>query len=290
MKKDNLSEKVKRANIVYHTVLSESYNQQQPYFRPENLERVDKLVHSFIEKSGTNFILDVACGTGFMLGIAKKYFDYCIGFDITPAMLRKAKENFCKEIAVGKIILCLSDAYNMPFRDGIFNVCSIYSSLHHFSKLEPVFRETFRMLKNGGIFYSDEDPNFYFFRDLKVLNDMINNNNQQTKNYSNILKKEINSVNKVDREIKIQYGINEKTTSFAEYQKLVKGGMKKKSLEKILKKIGFNEVDSKYRWYLGQGEYIHKSPEVSNLIDQYLRTNLPFSKNFFKYFYIIATK
>ena len=290
MKEDNLSDKVKRANIVYHTVLSESYNQQQPYFRPENLERVDKLVHSFIEKTGNNFILDVACGTGFMLGIAKKYFDYCIGFDITPAMLRKAKENFSKEIAVGQIILCLSDAYNVPFRDGIFNVCSIYSSLHHFSILEPVFQEIFRLLKNGGLFYSDEDPNFYFFRDLKVLNDMINNNDQQMKNYSNILKKEINSVNKVDREIKIKYGLNEKTTAFAEYQKLVKGGMKKKSLEKMLKKIGFNEVDSKYRWYLGQGEYIHKSPEYSNLIDQYLRINLPFSKNFFKYFYIIATK
>ena len=275
-----LSKEVIKANIAFHTALSESYNSLQPFFRPENVERVDKLLCSFVETTGNNLFLDVACGTGFMLGIAYSHFDFCVGLDITPGMLTEARKTLPDK---KNILLCLADANYMPFRDKLFDLCSIYGSLHHFAVLEPSLREVYRLLKGGGIFYSDQDPNFYCFRDLKALKDVSVN--------SSILMREIDAVNRVDVRLKEKYGIDERTTRFAEFQKLIKSGLKKEVLDNTLKKIGFKEINSQYRWYLGQGHHLHHvSADFANSVEEYLRSCLPLSKNLFKYFYITASK
>lgn len=274
-------ENVKKANIIYHSALSEKYNEQQPHFRPENVERIDKLLRGFAEKAGDKRFLDIACGTGFMLGIAKRYFDCCIGVDNCDDMLKKAEETFPREISEGKIILRLSDATDIPFKE--FNVCSIHGSLHHFFELEPVLREVYRVLRKGGIFYADQDPNFYFFKDIEAIKD--------SSEHSNIVLREVSAITGVTEKYEEEFGLAREVTSLAEFQRFVKGGMKKEIVEEILKNVGFSQVSVTYRWYLGQGYVYHQlSPELAESIEEYLRMCLPLSRNLFKYFYIVAVK
>lgn len=260
---------VVKANIIYHTAMSETYNEYQPYFKQENVDRVKLQMQNFAEKAGRNLLLDIACGTGFMLDVAQKHFDYRVGVDVTPAMLRKAKEV--------SPFLCIGDVGNLPFRDGIFNVCSLYSSLHHFFTLEPTLQEVYRLLVKGGILYADEEPNFYFFRNFRDL--------KGDSHSSAIVAREIQAINMVSKKIKRDFGINEEITKSAEIQKLVKGGMKKELMEMILNEIGFEEVNVEYRWFLGQSRV-----QDGDIIEEYLRMCLPLSKNLFKYLKITATK
>ncbi len=282
-KNEITEESVKKANIIYHSALSEKYNEQQPHFRPENVERVDKLLRGFAEKAGNNLFLDIACGTGFMLEIAKRHFDCCIGVDNCEDMLKKAKDILSKEISEGKIILRLSDASNVAFSDGMFDVCSIHGSLHHFFELEPVLREAYRVLKEGGIFYADQDPNYYFFKDIEAIKD--------SSDHSNIILREVSAITEVAEKYEKEFELDKEITRLAEFQKLFRGGMKKEVIEEILKKVGFSQVNVNYRWYLGQS-YVHHqlSPELAESIDKYLRMCLPLSRNLFKYFYIVAVK
>ena len=285
MKKGDLSEKVIGANIAYHTALSESYNEQQPHFRPENQERVNKLLRGFAEAAGDARFLDIACGTGFMLGIAERHFGHCVGVDNCEAVLDKAREAFSKEISEGKIALRLLDASEtIPLESESFNVCSIHGSLHHFFKLEPVLREAYRLLKEGGIFYADQDPNYYFVKDVQA----IKNPNAE---HSDIVLREVNAIPAIMEAYKKDFGLDEETINLAEFQSLVKGGMKAEVVEEILKKVGFSQVSVTYRWYLGQGYVLHQlAPGLAESIDEYLRMCLPLSRNLFKYFYIVAVK
>ena len=285
MKEDDLSEKVIGANIAYHTALSESYNEQQPHFRPENQERVDKLLRGFAEDAGDARFLDIACGTGFMLGIAKRHFGHCVGVDICEAVLEKAREALSKEISEGKITLHLSDASGtIPLESESFNVCSIHGSLHHFFNLESVLREAYRLLKEGGTFYADQDPNYYFLKDINA----IKNPHAE---HSNIVLREVNAIPAIMKAYKKDFGLDEETISLAEFQGLTKGGMKKEAVEEILKRVGFSHVSITYRWYLGQGYVLHQlAPGLAESIDEYLRMCLPLSRNLFKYFYIVAVK
>ena len=285
MKKGSLSEKVISANIAYHTAISESYNEQQPHFRSENQERVDKLLRGFAEKAGGARFLDIACGTGFMLGIAKRHFGHCVGIDNCEAVLEKARETLSKEISEEKITLYLSDASKViPLESESFNVCSIHGSLHHFFELEPVLKEAYRLLKEGGIFYADQDPNYYFLKGVEVIKNL-------NAEHSDIVLREVNAVPAIIENHRRDFGLDEETVSLAEFQSLVKGGMKKEAVEEILKKVGFSQISVTYRWYLGQGYVLHQlSPGLAESIDEYLRMCLPLSRNLFKYFYIVAVK
>jgi len=279
MGENSLYEKVSRANIVYHTILAETYDETQPYFSLENVERIRELVLKLMDNKIPSIFLDIACGTGFMLSIVNSYFDYCIGLDITPEMVVEARRKFYNM----NVFLCIGDANNIPFRKSQFNFSSIYCSLHHFVELEPVLAEMYRVLKDDGVFYSDEDPNFYFLRDVKDLETELVG--------LSFLARDVKSVRGADEIVGDKHGIDAEVTRLSEFQRLAKNGMKKEDVENILEKVGFKRVSSEYRWFLGQGHYLHcVSTEVSNVIEGFLRGCLPLSRNLFKTFYTTAVK
>jgi len=220
-----------------------------------------------------------------MLGIAKRHFGHCVGVDNCEAVLEKAREALSKEISEDKIALHFADASEtIPLESGSFNVCSIHGSLHHFFKLEPVLKEAYRLLKEGGIFYADQDPNYYFVKDIQAIKN-------PTTEHSDIVLREVNAIPAIIENYKKDFGLDEETITHAEFQSLVKGGMKKEAVEATLKKVGFSQISVTYRWYLGQGYVLHQlAPGLAESIDEYLRMCLPLSRNLFKYFYILAVK
>jgi ubiquinone/menaquinone biosynthesis C-methylase UbiE len=272
MRKRYTEREIRRANIIYHTKLADTYNKKQPCYKPENISRVRKN----IEEWPGNYLLDIGCGTGFIIDIANKYFDYCIGLDITKAMLKKI------DLSSGNVMIQLADCSKLPFRNEVFDVCTAYGFLHHLLSLKQTFKEVSRCLKKGGIFYADQDPNYYFWEEIKNL---------KNDDYSDILTKEIASIQNVCNKLKDEFDLDPKITSLAEYQKIARGGMKEEVITRLLTEVGFSTIKFEYQWFLGEAHVIHNiSPKFAELIEKHLKECLPVSKNLFKYFSFVAIK
>lgn len=276
MRKKYSQEEVNRANIKYHAILADSYDSEQPHYKEENIKRVDGIIRDLATRYGNRSLLDIGCGTGFILNIAKKYFNRVVGIDITQEMLDKV------DLSSGNIELKLAESSGMPFGDESFDVCAAYGFLHHLLELGPTFKEVFRCLKIGGVFYADLDPNYYCWKEVNKLG---------KENYSIILQREIDSMQNAHVELKNKHGLSEHTVKLAEFQKLIASGIRKEAIDETLHRVGFQQVGLEYQWFLGQGYVFHNiSEEASSQIDSHLRKLLPLSRCLFKYLSFRATK
>lgn len=212
------------ANIKLHTQLSDVYRETEPHYFPENVSRVETILSSLAKTKGRGSLLDVGCGAGFIIDIAKKYFASIQGIDITPAMLQKIDTTGIK----GDIKLKIAEVEKIPFKDGSFDVCTAYAVLHHLYDLKPAFIEIYRVLKPGGIFYSDTDPNFYFWEAIKSL--------PENKLYSDIITRELQAVKHKDEELEKKYSVSPATLLAAEVLKHKKGGFREEEIREMLKK------------------------------------------------------
>lgn len=268
--------KITLANIDYHTVLSSTYDEDSPHFKPENQERLRAKIKDFSQKTKGGKLLDAGCGTGFILNIAKDYFEEVVGLDITPAMIEKVKKETNVKTVVG-------DLYEMPFEDNSFEVCTAYGVLHHLYDPVSVIKEAYRCLKPGGYFYSDSDPNRYFFEAIYNLT--------ENKNHSDIIQREIEATKKEEEMTSARYKMDKNTIRLAEYQKISCGGLDGDKILQEMEKIGFKNIILKYEWFLGQAQIMHgKSFELAEEIEAYLTRALPVSKALFKYLSFIAIK
>jgi len=269
-------EEIKRANIEYHSRMANSYDKEQPHYKPENVKRVENIIRDLAERCDHNSLLDIGCGTGFILNIARKYFDRVVGVDITQAMLDKV------DLSSGNIELRLADSSDMPFDDESFDVCTAYSFLHHLPKLPPTLKEICRCLKKEGVFYADAEPNYYCWREIDRL---------AVGEYSQVLQREIDSIRSVSDGLKTEYDLSEDIVKLAEFSRFIRRGLKRESVINSLTKAGFSKVDFEYQWFLGQGYVIHNvSEESAEHILLHLKRLLPLSRGLFKYFSFIAKK
>lgn len=270
------SAKIIEANIAYHSALAETYDKEQPHFKQENVERVDTLLKAIAVEIGGDSLIDLGCGTGFILNIAKKYFKRVVGVDITQKMLDRV------DGTGGNIELYKSDTANTPLNSDQFDVCTAYGFLHHLQDLKATLVESHRLLKRGGIFYADLDPNYYYWDTIKNI--------QNCKIDNEIIKREVQSIiAKVD-EISDQFKLDKEVIMLAEYQKIVKGGFKEEDITRLLQEVGFTSVDFRYEWYLGQAYYLHNEPGKGVIIESYLRKFLPATRHLFKYVSFMARK
>ena len=262
---ENLSDKVKKANIEYHTLLAPVYNQTQPHFSKENEERVRAILCSISDDVGHKRFLDVGTGTGFLLNIAKDIFDEVIGIDITNEMLKQIPK--CDNVTT-----IISDSESLPFCDGYFDVCGAYSFLHHLSSLSLTLKEIHRVLKVGGVIYTDQDHNSDFLS-------MSCQDYEFNKNYYELLEAKKNIVSDVSD----KYGIPEDIVRLAEYRGIE--GMTLRSLHDELGRSGFVDIKIHPRWFFGEG--VHDNPDI---INSYLIDTLPLSIPYFKYIMSISKR
>lgn len=274
--KDNKKIFVHKANILYHTELAEDYDQIQPHFRPENVIQVRAQIERFAQLSGKR-LLDIGCGTGFVLSLAHSCFDKVYGVDITPAMLSKANSKF-KGQKVENIELLQASSDKLPFSDSYFDVVTAYSFLHHLPTLLPTFSEVYRVLKDGGIFCAIHDPNYYFWELMKSLPSDGNG-------ISELLETERKSVCNIVEEVQTVPGsdLNTDVIKMAEYLK-TQGGFKEEDIKELLHKVGFEEIHYEYMWYWQQGKVIRDlSLDDALYFENHLRSMLPLTRGFFKY-------
>lgn len=92
-------------------------------------------------------LLDAGCGTAPMLSLLTKEYPgkHFVGLDLTPEMIRKAKEKNLPntELVVG-------DCENLPFEAESFDVVINSQSFHHYPNPDAFFTSVYKVLKPGG--------------------------------------------------------------------------------------------------------------------------------------------
>jgi ubiquinone/menaquinone biosynthesis C-methylase UbiE len=235
------------ANIKYHNGHAKMYNKVTA---TGNYKRTEEIFKKFENKKHGR-MLDIGCGTGEHLDIAKKYFSEIFGIDCSIEMLKLAK-NFSPNIV-------RADVGNVPFRSNYFDFINCFSVLHHCYTQTPLLKEAFRLLKKSGILYTDNDSNKNFY---KIFNLWL------------IFRRKF--LRKKEKYLDKKMKILEKK---AEYHH--KKGLNPNELKRELKHIGFSEVKIIYH-YPDNPDLFTK---IIKLINKITRIN-----SFYYYFSIIAKK
>jgi SAM-dependent methyltransferase len=263
--------------------MADVYN-KEPHFSSENILRVEMMLVQLIEQTKAERLLDLGCGTGFIINIAKKYLKAIDGVDVTQAMLDKIVRNTAAQIR-----LFCHDTGTFEAEKESYDLVTGYSFLHHLYDIRPTINTAYEALRVGGKFYSDLDPNFYFWDALNSL--------QREGNYDPMVKREIEMVTYKDEDVAKNFNVSKETFNQAEYGKNVKGGFREEEIRAIFKSIGFREVNLCYHWFLGQRELVNDEEYAredrmhqAEVMDHMLKRALPLSRHLFKYIGVVATK
>ena len=274
-------EDVVAANIAVHSAMAATYNEREPHFRPENQAKVRGVLQELSNRAGRRRLLDLGCGTGFVINLAKDLYDEIHGVDITRAMLDRV------DVSAGNITLHQTPCESLPFEDGTFDVATAYSFLDHLADYSLVLREAFRVLRPGGMLYADLLPNKRFWDAINALAEQENAGEIQ----SPIVRREIDMLRSQHVKVQEEYAIDGDTFLKAEPWKTATRGILAEDMIGISKRIGYSAASVSFQWYLGQGNVLHGQGErEATLVDDYLRGVLPASEPLFKYFRIVLTR
>jgi ubiquinone/menaquinone biosynthesis C-methylase UbiE len=145
----------KRAQKTWYALQSSNYESEKhhhPMFKPNGPSR-SRLRNVLTELSSLDgdLLLDMACGTGNVISEAKVLFDKVVGIDLSQDMISIAKQR-TNDLLVG-------DVDYLPIKSNIASVVTCYSALHHMETWGLFFQEVYRVLRDGGVFFTDWDPN-----------------------------------------------------------------------------------------------------------------------------------
>ncbi|MDF1532997.1 MAG: methyltransferase domain-containing protein [Methanosarcinaceae archaeon] len=124
---------------------SQAYAKSSALSNEENLKRIVELT----VPSGTDRLLDVATGTGFLAFEFAKHVFEVIGIDFTEEMLAIAKQ-YKADNYIKNVLFESADVGSLPFEDNCFDIVSCRFAFHHFLNPEKAILEMTRVLKHGG--------------------------------------------------------------------------------------------------------------------------------------------
>ncbi len=280
----NLTQTVIEANQAVHSRLAAQYESNEPHFRPENIAKVEERLSRLVRETHAERLLDLGCGTGFMINIAKRYVRNITGVDVTREMMDRVDRS-----GPATIELINQDTGTYSPVQGAFQLVTAYSFLHHLAELDPTLRTAASALGRGGKLYADLDPNFYFWESISNL--------ERGGAYHSLVRREIEAVTFKDEEIEAKFGVSREIFNHAEYGKDIAGGFKEETLREQILQAGFARVEFHYHWFLGEAFLINNGTaprqeliEQARVVDACLQRALPVSRNMFKYLGFVATK
>src|SRR6188768_1863347 len=121
----SLNREVIQANIDVHSRLAADYQTCEPHFRPENVAKVRRRLAALVEQTRATDLLDLDCGTGFVIHIAKSLVRRIVRVDVSgPASI---------ELVEG-------DTGEYSPAPGAFQIVTAYSFLHHLADIRPTLQ------------------------------------------------------------------------------------------------------------------------------------------------------
>lgn len=255
--------------------------QKSPHFRPENIERVQGVVDRLcarLRHGAPSRAIDFGCGTGFMIDRLWQRFDEVHGIDITPEMMAHV------DLRGGRVRLHECRAEGTPFDDESFDFASAYSFLDHLHDVKPVLAEACRILRRGGIFYADLNPNRAFTDAMRLARSWPNP-------LPTLIEREIQGALHNGAHYEASTGLDGATLERAEPGKSLRGGFDALEIVATARAAGFSAAEAEPHWFLGEASYLHgHQPAQAELIDGYLRAMQPIASPLFKYLRFVFVK
>jgi len=114
--------------------------------------------------------LEVGCGSARLLAMLARLGWKTTGIDFTSSALELARERFKADAL--RAVWIRGDCHKLPFPDGAYDLVASTGLLEHFADPEPILSEMLRVLRPGGVFYSDIVPRkFSLLRALDGIGD-----------------------------------------------------------------------------------------------------------------------
>jgi ubiquinone/menaquinone biosynthesis C-methylase UbiE len=266
------------ANRRVHARLSDVYEATEPHFRPENQAKVRARLADVRAACPGGRLLDVGCGTGFVIRNAIGLFDDIHGVDITPEMMARIGP------LPQPVRLHEARAEALPFPDAAFDAVTAYSFLDHVDDIGAVLREMARVLRPGGRAYIDLVPNRAFWRALQAV--LL----AQADALPAPLAREVRMVHANAEAVAAAHGVAVEDFVAAEPGKR-EGGLDPDTVEATALAAGFRTATTHHDWFLGQGAVLHgPDPAHADVVDAWLRGVLPVSRPLYKYLWFVLER
>ena len=109
-----------------------------------------ELLARLVGAGSTDLAVDLASGPGTLALRFAKHVRWMCAYDLTPAILLRARQKAAQEGLLQKLGFAIGDAQTLPFADGSLDLAVTSYSLHHISDPARVIREMARVVKRGG--------------------------------------------------------------------------------------------------------------------------------------------
>lgn len=245
---------VRESNIKVFTAKGfDKYEANPSIFEPSRQKDIDNILRNISITAKEN-ILDIGCGTGNILRLAKNHFNKCYGLDISVNLLNELKHR------QNTFYLTVGEAFYLSYKNNKFDLVTLYGVLHHIVNHNPIFREIERVTRSGGILYIDHDPNYFFSRFYHIFY-------------------RLRYLNKP--------GFGTRETELSEYHHSKTSGINPLKIKKQLLEIGFREVNVYFRITTNPDLSL-----LYKIIRALLKTSAKVypAKSFFTHFWILARK
>lgn len=218
---DISEQQVKKANKEFYDIVRSSYETIDGR-RSESLAcYVTEQLKEISQNTGADSILDLGCGNGFVSKLVKPYFKQRYALDISPKILDAIDDLGLHKIA--------ADFDLIPIDNDRLDCVAAFAVLHHCFSYEKMLSEVYRILKDGGVFYSDHDLDCLFFKRFRLLLKLYRKINNASKHYRSKFSQ-----------------ISEQMYDHSEFHQ---DGIPVETIESILKSVNFKFVEFKYHWF-----------------------------------------
>lgn len=209
-----LARAVRDANLrVYEAKTFDGYETNPSIFEPQRQAAIRAVLESAAAR-GNGRLVDIGCGTGNILRLAKDLYANACGVDLSGSLLEELDRR------TPGLRLARGEAGRLPFAGDTVDAVTAYGVLHHLIDHREAFAEAHRILRPGGTFYADHDPNYYFGRFYHVYY-------------------RIRWAGK--------HGFGDAHTDLSEFHHTQSGGLNPDDLAAQLRDLGFREIDVSYR-------------------------------------------